>query len=271
MNWHIWLQYLPWLFWPIFNRCFSPFIEYSKGKGSPLPNIHLHTCSMQVCKYVLAPPISYEYVFNVALVDFGKLGIPRWIFPPCLQSISNCLAPLHPSKSILGQRCCLCSVTAADIFVFLSVCSTCETFLTDKKHVLCYPHSWVYWELPNIRDPLETSHMATPAAVVAGTKVFFILLSPPPMGSPDGPRSQTGNLAVFPPGEPCRPQLPSVSIGNFHLWKTGCFKPWSALQMLKCHNKTLQVVDLDSGNLPRWPSLIGLVPQTFEFLNLLQS
>lgn len=113
-----------------------------------------------------------------------------------------------------------------------------------------------------------------------------------------------------PAREPCRPQLPSVSIGNFHLWKTGCFKPWSALQMLKCHNKTLQVLDwhwgslllnhsghvsfvrfytqkrdvfinidqkltfmpsFDSGNRPRWPSLIELVPQTFEFLTLLQS
>lgn len=157
---------------------------------------------MQVCsKCVHAPPILYEYVFSVAFVDFGKLGIPRWIFTPCLQSIGNCMVPLHPLKSILRQCCWLCSVTAADIFIFLSICSTCETFLTDKNHVLCYPHSWVYWELPNIRDPLETSHMATPAAVVARTKVFFILLSPASHGAPRWSKESNWQPCSHPPPE----------------------------------------------------------------------
>lgn len=125
--------------------------------------------------------------------------------------------------------------------MFLSICSTCEPLLIDKNHILCYPRSWVYWELPNIRDPLETLHMATPLA----TKVFFILL----LHLPWGPQMVQVKMQPCSPPHPKRPQLPSLSIGNFHLWKTGCFKPWSALQMLKCHNKTLQVLDQHRGNL----------------------
>lgn len=54
---------------------------------------------------------------------------------------------------------------------------------------------------------------------VAWTKVLFILPRRPPasQGSPDGLRSQTGNLAVTAPTlqQACRPQLPSESTGNF--------------------------------------------------------
>lgn len=88
---------------------------------------------------------------------------------------------------------------------------------------------------------------------VAGTKVLFIL--PPLPRLPLGPQMVWGvKLATLQSQRPPSPTDLQATAAlcvhwSFLPWKTGCFKPWRALQMLKCDNRTMQVFQRHWGRL----------------------
>lgn len=191
----------------IYLDCFGPFLIIGlaplsstvKVKVLPFPiYISIHA----VCKY--APSVYLLHPLHMNMFSM-------WLLWSLASSASNNGFFLRVSNQLVTvQRPCIIRSPHLDnVAVFAQSqlpTSLCFSLFAQPvksswliKTTFCVTHTAGFiWEMPNIRDPLETLHIATPAVVVAGTKVFFILLSPPPMGSPDGPRSQTGNLAVIP-------------------------------------------------------------------------
>lgn len=64
MNWHIWLQYLPWLFWPVFNH----YLSTVKVKVLPFP---IYTSVHAVCKY--APSVYFLHPFYMNMFSVWLL------------------------------------------------------------------------------------------------------------------------------------------------------------------------------------------------------
>lgn len=117
--------------------------------------------------------------------------------------------------------------------------------------MFCAPHTAGFSGSCPVSENLTYGHSSRG---VAGTKVLFILH--PHSHLPWGPQMVWGvklaTLLSHPPSptptptppfprQTCRPQLPSVSTGNFLYGKLGVFKPWSALQILKCDNRATRV------------------------------
>lgn len=154
---------------------------------------------------------SISFLIHMQVHGLGAAGYPTMHFTSWAPTNQELLCSLAYFKSVYLHTC-VASAQSPSHYSRLPLFA--ETFLTDVNHV------------PNPQLGLVGAVQHQRTLHMPRSKVLFVLLPPPPTWSPDGLGSQTGNCAVTPlPREACRPQLLSVSMGNFHPWKTGCFRP----------------------------------------------
>lgn len=115
----------------------------------------------------------------------------------------------------------------------VSSCGSCQV-LPENCH-------WIIWKLAAL-------HMGTSAASCWGEEKSVSHSPPPSHVFPDGPGSQTGNLAVTnPPHEPSGHSCPPCWVVISSCGKLDASEHKVYSRCLKCHNTTMQVVDWQRG------------------------
>lgn len=173
-----------------------------------------HLGTTHLCKYAKYPYVCLRHPFYASMHQALLVWTARY---PMMHFTS--VVPIH--QELLGTLAhspvcpylhTRCSGAAAG---FLTLPSVCESRgpLPDRltqTRAPRRPHSWVEWE-PSHHRPFGHLTYGHSSHSRKRTKSALQPPSsprPPPTGFPDGPRSQTGNLAVTPSAPPQPPNRP---------------------------------------------------------------